>query len=301
MSDTQNIQATDIEQPQVQEPETAEVSAPEEDIFNDIFGDNSKDFAFQTAEETSEPILNEPSEEQSPVDPKEDDGQFQYWQSQADKKQAEIDELKGQVSDLIQAVKSPRSAETNVGKETAPVLEKPVKPVRPVDFSQSEALADPDSSSAKYLAKQSEYMENMADYTTTLEEQRIQSLQKMEAQTKKQAQEAQLVSDLQRNYGYTNEEANDFLVKMTSPESMSLDNLVKLHRINQSPDNSNQTITHVNNEIIQKQASMMNQKSKLSIPKPIGVKAGVNVQSSKKAEDNMMDSMIKNFNKKNPF
>ena len=87
---------------------------------------------------------------------------------------------------------------------------------------------------------------------------------------------------------------------MTSPESMSLDNLVKLHKINQQPDSS-QTITQVNDAALQKQANMMQQQSKLSIPKPIGVKAGVNVQSSKKSEDKMMDSMINNFNKKNPF
>ena len=81
---------------------------------------------------------------------------------------------------------------------------------------------------------------------------------------------------------------------------MSLDNLVKLHKINQQPDSS-QTITQVNDAALQKQANMMQQQSKLSIPKPIGVKAGVNVQSSKKSEDKMMDSMIQNFNKKNPF
>ena len=306
MSDTQDtkIQATEVEQneSQVQEQETANVSAPEEDIFDQIFGDNSSDFAFQS-KKSDEPIVNETSEGQPSVDPKEDNGQFQYWQSQADKKQAEIDELKGQVSDLIQVVKSPASAEANTvgaNKET-PSVEKPVKPSKPADFNHSEALADPDSSSAKYLEKQSMYMEEMAEYTTTLEEQRISSMRQLEAQTKKQAQEAQLVSDLQRNFGYDQQEADDFLVKMTSPESMSLENLVKLHKINSQPDSSRQTITQVDDAAMRKQASMMSQKSKLTIPKPIGVKAGVNVQSSKNTEDQMMDSMVKNFNKKNPF
>ena len=304
MSDTQDtkIQATEVEQneSQVQEQETANVSAPEEDIFDQIFGDNSSDFAFQS-KKSDEPIVNETSEGQPSVDPKEDNGQFQYWQSQADKKQAEIDELKGQVSDLIQVVKSPASAEANTvgaNKET-PSVEKPSKPA---DFNHSEALADPDSSSAKYLEKQSMYMEQMAEYTTTLEEQRISSMRQLEAQTKKQAQEAQLVSDLQRNYGYTLDDANNFMVTMTSPESMSLDNLVKLHKINTQPvQQSSQTITQVSDAALQKQTEMMQQKSKLSIPKPIGIKAGVNMQSSKKSEDKMMDSMITNFNKKNPF
>jgi len=298
MSDTQNTQATEVEQPQVEAPqETAVEPKPEEDIFNDIFGDNSNEFAFQTGEPT-ETSVDEPSEVTQSVDPKEDNNQYQYWQSQADKRAAEVELLKGQVNELMTAQKAPAQP---VKEETAQ-LEKPVKPQKPADFDHSEAIADPDSRSAKYLVKQTEYMESMADYTSSLEEQRIQSMRTLEEQTKKQAQEAQLVSDLQRNYGYSLEDANDFMVKMTAPESMSLDNLVKLHRINTQPqEQSSQTITQVSDAALQKQANMMQQKSKLSIPKPIGVKAGVNMQSSKKSEDKMMDSMIQNFNKKNPF
>tara|TARA_R100000655_G_scaffold41171_1_gene76985 strand:- start:8421 stop:9323 length:903 start_codon:yes stop_codon:yes gene_type:complete len=300
MSDTQNTQATEVEQPQVEAPqETAVEPKPEEDIFNDIFGDNSNEFAFQTGEPT-ETSVDEPSEVTQSVDPKEDNNQYQYWQSQADKRAAEVDLLKSQVSDLM-AQKTQTASPAPAEKETAK-LEKPVKPQKPADFDHSEAIADPDSRSAKYLVKQTEYMESMTDYTTSLEEQRIQSMRTLEEQTKKQAQEAQLVSDLQRNYGYSLEDANDFMVKMTAPESMSLDNLVKLHRINTQPqEQSSQTITQVSDAALQKQANMMQQKSKLSIPKPIGVKAGVNMQSSKKSEDKMMDSMIQNFNKKNPF
>jgi hypothetical protein len=299
MSDTQNTQATEVEQTQVEAPqETAVEPRPEEDIFNDIFGDNSNEFAFHSGE--SEDVQEgEPSEVVQSVDPKEDSNQFQYWQSQADKRAAEVDLLKSQVSDLM-AQKTQTASPAPAEKETAS-LERPVKPKKPADFDHSEAIADPDSTSAKYLVKQTEYMESMTDYTTSLEEQRIESMRKMEEQTKKNAQEAQLVSDLQRNYGYSTEEANDFLVKMTAPESLSLDNLVKLHRLDNAPEQSNQTITQVNDAVLQKQANMMQQKSKLSIPKPIGVKAGVNVQSSKRSEDKMMDSMIQNFNKKNPF
>ena len=100
MSDTQNIQATEVEQPQVEAPqETAVAPKPEEDIFNDIFGDNSSEFAFQTGEPT-ETSVDEPSEVPQSVDPKEDNSQFQYWQSQADKRAAEVELLKGQVMNL---------------------------------------------------------------------------------------------------------------------------------------------------------------------------------------------------------
>lgn len=300
MSDTQDIQATEVEQPQVEAPqETAVESKPEEDIFNDIFGDNSSEFAFQT-EESQQVSGDETSEVQQSVDPKEDSSQFQYWQSQADKRATEVELLKGQVSELMKA-KSASTTEAPVKEETVQ-LEKPVKPSKPAGYDHSEAIADPDSRSAKYLSQQAEYLEEMADYTLKLEESRIDSMRNIEQQTKKQAQEAQLVSDLQRNYGYTLDDANNFMVTMTSPESMSLDNLVKLHKINTQPvQQSSQTITQVSDSALQKQTEMMQQKSKLSIPKPIGIKAGVNMQSSKKSEDKMMDSMITNFNKKNPF
>jgi hypothetical protein len=301
MSDTQDkVQAVEVEQEQVNMPqETAVASEPENDIFDDIFGDNSSEFAFQTGE-SNDVSTDETNEVQQSADPKEDANQFQYWQSQADKKTVEVETLKGQMSEMMKAIQSPKTAEINTAtKETD--LQRPVKPTKPADFDHSEAIADPDSKSAKYLVKSTEYMEDMTDYSSSLEEKRHESLRQLEAQTKKQSQEAQLVSDLQRNYGYDTASANDFLVKMTAPESLSLDNLVKLHRMDQSPDISNQTITQVNDAALQKQASMIQQKSKLSIPRPIGLKAGVNMQSSKKSEDKMMDSMIGNFNKKNPF
>lgn len=75
---------------------------------------------------------------------KEDDSQYQYWQSQADKTKAEMDELRAEMD----ALKS-----TKASKETdEPKLVKPEKPVKPTDYDYSEALADPESSSAKYLA-----------------------------------------------------------------------------------------------------------------------------------------------------
>ena len=87
---------------------------------------------------------------------------------------------------------------------------------------------------------------------------------------------------------------------MTSPDSLSLDNLVKLHRMDLN-DNS-QTISQVSDNAIQKQAAMNLKQSKLSIPKPISVQPGVNVQSSRKsAENQMMDSMLTDYKKKNPF
>ena len=46
---------------------------------------------------------------------------------------------------------------------------------------------------------------------------------------------------------------------------------------------------------------MAQRQQKLNIPKPISTQPSVNMQSSKKVEDKMMDSMIQNYKTKNPF
>jgi len=67
-------------------------------------------------------------------------------------------------------------------------------------------------------------------------------------------------------------------------------------------DGGNQTITQVSDEALKKASQMKMQQSKLSIPKPVAGQASVNMQSSRKtAENTMMDSMLSDFKKRNPF
>ena len=109
-----------------------------------------------------------------------------------------------------------------------------------------------------------------------------------------------MLTDLQSNYNYTPEQANDFVAQMSSPDSLSLDNLVQLHQLKMN--NGSQQVTQITPEAQQKAAVMNQRNEKLSIPKPIGVQAGASDQSpTKNIEDKMMDSMIGNFNKRNPF
>ena len=63
----------------------------------------------------------------------------------------------------------------SVGKET--VLENLLNQ-QAIDFDRSEALTDPDSASAKYLAKQESYLEAMSDYVASSNEQVMQTMTK---------------------------------------------------------------------------------------------------------------------------
>ena len=291
------------------EDQAASNSTGQEDIFEEIFGQSSNEPLVATVD-ASEPEINpESNSSDVPSDSNQqnEDDSYKYWQSQADKRQAELDALKAEVSDFEDVLPIARHLKRNpelisnltkseAQKETE---EKPVKPKRPADYDHSEALADPESQSAKYLTQREEYMDNMSEYMLTLEQNREQLLQKQQHEQDVFNRNQRLVSDLQNNHGYTPAEANNFLSEMSDPASMTLDNLVKLHKMNMG--NAPTKVTQVTPEAQEKQALMNSRQEKLSIPAPIGVQPGASVQSSNKVEDLMMDSMIKDHRKKNPF
>ena len=92
MEETKNMDNT---QEQKVESQTATEPTTQEDIFADIFGQQAEPIVATDSAEPNVTPQDETSDVPSTADPKSDPDQFQYWQSQADKKQAEIDELKG--------------------------------------------------------------------------------------------------------------------------------------------------------------------------------------------------------------
>lgn len=297
MQEEKNMDNT---QEQKIESQTATESISQEDIFAQVFGQpNEEEFV---ARVPSSPETNEQSETsdvQSDVEPKGDPSSYQYWQSQADKRAAEVELLKSQVTELM---KARTSTPAEPAKEETVKLERPVKPRKPADYDHSEALADPESESGKYLARQEQYMDSLTTYMESMESRRENELRQRMAEQETFSKNQRIMSDLQSRYSYTPQEASDFIEQMSKPDSLSLDNLVKLHRMSrQTTQQAPQVINQITPEAQQKQFIMNQRQEKLSIPKPIGVQPGANVQSSKSVEDQMMDSMINNFKRKNPF
>ena len=278
--------------------QTVESSDIQSDIFEQVFSKNGQD-PFSTNEVIQEETLpvdkNEPESTSDNIDAKEDDSQFQYWQSQADKTKIEMDALKVE----IEKMKSQTAQPSKEIKE--PTLVKPEKPVKPADYDISEALADPDSLSAKYLASKEDYLEEMSDFILRKDEVREEQITKAQQDQLARQQHQDTLTELQAKYNYSPEQANDFVTKMSSPESLSLDNLVKLHQLTQ-PVEAIQT-EQISAEAQQKQELMKQRQQKLNIPKPIGVQPGQSVQSpgTSNVEDQMMNVMLNDFNKKNIF
>jgi len=294
---SENKEILNTEQ-QVDPMSTANGTTSDDDIFKQVFGTNTDNFVARVGEDIQNTYEGETSEVSDVSNPKESSDQFQYWQSQADKKAAEVETLKRELESLKSKEMS-TPAPTQQAVQSQEIV-KPVKPVRPSDFDNSEALTDPNSKSAKYLADKEQYLDDMTEYLMQQEETRNQLTQKQLEEQRKMQSQQQLLSDLQANYGYTPNEATDFVKTMSSPESLSLDNLVKLHKSLTSRENETISISQPN--VIDPRTSEMAQRQqKLAIPRPISTQPSVSKQSSKKVEDQMMDSMIKSYKDKNPF
>ena len=163
-------------QEQQVESQTATEPTQQEDIFAEVFGQpQTEQFVAKTESEPEIVNESEPSDVQSEEVPKSDNDSYKYWQSQADKRAAEVDLLKSQVTELMKAQTSTPAEEP---KEETPSIERPVKPRKPADYDHSEALADPESASGKYLGKQEQYLDNLATYMETVEVQRSNAMQK---------------------------------------------------------------------------------------------------------------------------
>jgi hypothetical protein len=288
---------TEVQEQQGLDTTAIESNASQKDIFADIFGQSEKETFVAKDVTPQNTSMNEPlAVQETPDSTDENANTYQYWQSQADKKSTEVEVLKSQMSELISKVTSPESQPV---KEETVKIEKPVKPNKPANFSHSEALDDPESDSAKYVDSREQYMDGMVDYTSSVETERLQMMQAQQAEQQKTQRDQTVISDLQRDYNYTPKQANDFMTKMTSPDSLSLDNLVRLHQMDMNV--GSQEIQQVSPQAREKQALMQSRQEKLSIPTPIGVQPGASTQSSKTVEDQLMDSMVTTYKKKNPF
>ena len=174
-------------------------SSNQEDIFSEVFNPKSEDpfNAIMDNQVTNEPIVqNEPLSTQPIPDAKGDPNQFEYWQSQADKRNQEMGAMKHELETMKVALTKKEEV-----VETTPVVVRPVKPVRPSDYNHSEALADPDSMSSQYLTEKDNYMEQMNDYILdrdSIRDAEIQAAQKQQSETKQQQQANQVSPQAQQ-------------------------------------------------------------------------------------------------------
>ena len=257
--------------------------------------------------ETPEPApIQEQAQEYSA---KNDEKRFEYWQSQAAQRDNQIAEIQRQNEQL----QAQMSAMQNVPTQEAEPVEEfpapPEKPKKPRTFSREEAYADPNSESARYLDEYEEWRDGMTEYNTlkqeytvnqmqskldAQEQARQEEIQRQEAYYAQQQQMADVNNHLQGHYGFNDSDAQEFIQQMSDPNSLSLDNLVQLYRL-QKGQGQPQPNAGPSPEFQQTQRAQQ-------IPSPMGVQTGQGGGNDARSDsDRIMDSMISDFNKKNPW
>ena len=279
--------------------------------IEDAFFGNTQEEAPQEgtpSQETTETPVQQPQGEE-PYQAKNDDKRFEYWQSQADKANAQL----AQQQQQMQQMQSQMSQQQVPQQAAEPVEEfppAPEKPKRPSRFSRNEAYEDPDSPSARYLDELEEWRDTKDEYNqlrtqydnavlqeqfNNMQQERVRDAQRQQAVQQQNQQMREVQELVTGHHGLTPEQANDFINKMSDPNSVSIDNLVKLYLMEQGQGNPQTGTTPQPSETFQQTQRAQ------QVPSPMGTMPSSGNQPTSSDEDQLMDSMISDFNSKNPW
>lgn len=311
MAEEQVLDTPQVDAPAVEEPRSVDIQDEGSLVDDVIFGgaEGAVTEAFDdVGQETASP--EQPQEEPSvEVNQDNDEVRYQYWQSQADKLKNEKEQLQQQFNSL--AAQQPQSQpqpeeQKEVVEESFP--DPPERPQKPYNFSMDEAMADPSSESARYVQNEQSWRDEMDDYKNMQFEYQMAVLQDEREQMKNErqadiqrreaeAQQAQQVSNVKNHvmsqYNVDSQTAEDFVRVMSDPESINIDNLWKLYSVDKGLSNSTQPAIP--------SREFQQVKKAQQVPPSMGVMPSQNRQNEGNIEDRIMDSMIGDFDKQNPF
>tara|TARA_R100000458_G_scaffold58887_1_gene67965 strand:- start:2589 stop:3518 length:930 start_codon:yes stop_codon:yes gene_type:complete len=283
-----------------------QTEAPESSVDNTLTPTDA--FTAQTGEEAPEAAPSEVQEQPKPLEAKNDDTRFQYWQSQAAQKDNQIRQMQQQMQQAQQQMQQPQAEPEPAVQEFPPPPERPAKPR---NFNRQEAFEDSSSESARYLDEVDEWRDKMDEYNSLrnqydnalvrekmekMEEERNRAIKVREAQIQQANQMKEVDQLMQGNYGMTPQESQDFIKQMSDPSSISIDNLVKLYRLQNGQGNA----APAQGQPAEPSPTFQQAQRAQQVPQPMGVQptAGKNTVSS---EDQIMDNMISDFKSKNPW
>ena len=130
-----------------------------------------------------------------------------------------------------------------------------------------------------------------------MENERVAEAQREQAMQQKNAQVNQIKDHVMGHYGMDENQANDFMQKMSNPKSINIDNLVQLYRMQQGGA-QNQSVENNGTP----SATFQQVQNAQQVPSPMGVMpSGQANADGRNIEDKIMDTMIGNFNAKNPW
>ena len=256
-----------------------------------------------------QPAVGNEGTNQPPVQTNNDETRYQYWQSQADKYKNELDSVKAQQRQPVQQQQQPVApVETKI--EEFPSA--PNRPQQPRGFNREEAYNDSSSESARYMDELEGWRDDMSQYNTLkseyntaviedkfnkMQEEKIIEAKRQRAAQLQANQQAEVKNHVMGHYGMQENEAKDFINSMSDPNSINIDNLVQLYRMKNSGGGAQQTPVPPTPSETFTQTQNAQQ-----VPSPMGVMPSGNSNvDGRSVEDKMMDTMIGNFDSKNPW
>ena len=247
-----------------------------------------------------------------PVEAKNDDTRYEYWQSQAAKKDNELAQIKAQQQQMMMMQQQQmQQQQMQAQPEPEKFPEPPQKPNKPNSFSREEAYTDSRSESARYLDAVEEWRDDMQEYKDLrhqydlavvtekmqeTEQQRHAEIQRQQHYAQQRQQLAQVNNLVQSKYGLNPDESKQFIQDMSSNQSLTMDNLVQLWRMKQGQGAPvGQPVQNTPSPTFQQT------KRAQQIPSPMGVMPSTGQQTQGSTEDQIMDKMISDFDNRNPF
>ena len=307
----------ETEQLTTPEPEVHSVDIQDEGSLVDdvIFGGEKGSVAdaFEGTDDTEQAIAEPesvPQQEANVEVPQENDEvRYQYWQSQADKMKNERDQLQQQFNHLA-TQQTPAQTEPEPEAEPEPDFpDPPEKPQKPYNFSMDEALGDPSSESAKFVQQEQGWRDQMDEYKNLqfeyqmammqderekLRTDRQNDIQRREAETAQMEQMNGVKQQIMNQYKVDPQVADDFVRVMSDPTSINLDNLWKLYASDKGYGSPQQPTNAPSGEFQQVKRAQQ-------IPSSMGVMPSQTGQNEGSVEDKIIDSMITDYNKQNPW
>lgn len=168
------------------------------------------------------------------VPDKENPATFQYWQSQADKKDQAIKALEERFNELSGRIPQPEAPKPEV-------LTEPQMPVMPAYYDATDAFNAPESDSFKYQRSYEQYFRDLTTYNRKVTEVTLkpfrENIQKQQELTAFQQKKAMTVGEIQ-GVGAQPVEAGEVFDFFTSPESLKPENLLIAFRAIQAQKQS---------------------------------------------------------------
>ena len=126
---------------------------------------------------------------------------------------------------------------------------------------------------------------------------RQEDIKRRQAYAQQQKQVHDVKQYVQKTHRFTPEQANEFVSQMSSPESITMDNLVQLWRFQKGQGTPTGAPAPA-----QPSQAFQQEKRAASVPSPMGVMPSAGGSNDgRSATDQIMDTMIGDFNSKNPW